>query len=169
MCHNKWSENAATPHTAPTHNGHYQLDRRNRYMFAHHSDKYSSNIKEKNFLKPLLSNQSGVKFEGIEEKCKSPYNSSLKTKTRYIQNKLSSSLRRYKTQTSTDSFKANRDKSFLILIGIVVIFFICNLPRLFVKVFIISNGGEGQDHFEKCLKNNRLPVPGWIIIMGTYH
>ena len=127
---------------------------------------FLNNMKEKKILKPLISHEHRcLTFSGIEEKCISPYKSSVETRTKYIRNKLSSSLP-YQKQNSTDSFKANRDKSFLILIGIVLIFLICNIPRLFVKVFIISSGGEGEDHFENCLKNNRLPVPGWIIIMG---
>ena len=65
-------------------------------------------------------------------------------------------------------FKGMREKSFIILLGIVLIFLICNIPRLLVKVFIILSEGEGKAHFEYCLKNNRLPVPAFIIIMGRY-
>ena len=125
-----------------------------------------NNQKEEKILKPLIHHDARcLKFGGIEQKYLSPQKSSLKARTNYIRNKLSSPLT-YQKQMSSDSFKANRDKSFLILIGIVLIFLICNIPRLFVKVFIISRGGEGGDHFENCLKYNRLPVPGWIMIMG---
>ena len=125
-----------------------------------------NNLKEKEILKPLINNQNrSLKFDGVEQKCISPCKSSIKTRNKCFRNRLSSSLT-YQKQISTDSFKANRDKSFLILIGIVLIFLVCNIPRLFVKVFIISSGGEGREHFENCLKYNRLPVPGWIMIMG---
>ena len=125
-----------------------------------------NNQKEEKILKPLINHDARcLKFGGIEQKYLSPQKSSLKERTKYIRNKLSSPST-YQKQLSTDSFKANREKSFLILTGIVLIFLICNVPRLFVKVFIISRGGEGGDHFENCLKHNRLPVPGWIMIMG---
>ena len=69
-------------------------------------------------------------------------------------------------QDSMRYFKNMREKSFFILIGIVLIFLICNIPRVLVKIFIISSGGDGKDHFENCLENNRLPVPAFIMIMS---
>ena len=71
-------------------------------------------------------------------------------------------------QDSMRYFKNMREKSFFILIGIVLIFLICNIPRVLVKIFIISSGGAGKDHFENCLKNNRLPVPAFIMIMSKF-
>ena len=69
-------------------------------------------------------------------------------------------------QDSMRYFKNMREKSFFILIGIVLIFLVCNIPRVLVKIFVISSGGDGKDHFENCLKNNRLPVPAFIMIMS---
>ena len=69
-------------------------------------------------------------------------------------------------QDSMRYFKNMREKSFFILIGIVLIFLICNIPRVLVKIFIISSGGDGKHHFENCLENNRLPVPAFIMIMS---
>ena len=71
-------------------------------------------------------------------------------------------------QDSMRYFKNMREKSFFILIGIVLIFLICNIPRVLVKIFVISSGGDGKDHFENCLKNNRLPVPAFIMIMSKF-
>lgn len=71
-------------------------------------------------------------------------------------------------QDSMRYFKNMREKSFFILIGIVLIFLVCNIPRVLVKIFIISSGGHGKDHFENCMKNNRLPVPAFIMIMSKF-
>ena len=146
-----------------------QNEIQNKHFDTKSDSNFLNNIKDKKISKPLIRHeQRCLKFSGIEEKCLSPYKPSVETRTKYIRNKFSSCLP-YQKQNSADSFKANRDKSFLILIGIVLIFLICNIPRLFVKVFIISSGGVGRDHFENCLKNNRLPVPGWIMLMGRYY
>lgn len=94
------------------------------------------------------------------------YDSSV-VKSRYHRNKFHIALTHQKTK-SIRHFRSMREKSFVILIGIVLIFLTCNIPRLLVKIFIIFSGGDGEDHFEYCLKNNRLPVPVFIMIMGRY-
>ena len=87
--------------------------------------------------------------------------------SRFHRNEFHVSLTHQKTK-SIRYFKSMREKSFLILFGIVLIFLTCNIPRLLVKLYIIVSGGDGEDHFEYCLKNNRLPVPAFMMIMGRY-
>ena len=118
-------------------------------------------IENEKILEPLLDQEDSTMLEDVVnvDRCKlSRINCSIKSKCQ--------SFLRYQKQNSNSSCKVTREKSSLILIGIVMVFLICNIPRVFVKIYIIVSGGDGKDHFEHCLKNGRLPVPAFIMIMG---
>ena len=152
-------------------NGSVGIRNGDKTVFKKESSRPSRNIycatttlEDEKILQPRVNNQASLKLK------KSP-NANINTcnstsvKLECIPNQCKNSLK-YHKRDSTNSFKSTREKSFIILIGIVLIFLTCNIPRIFVKLYIISSGGEGKDHFENCLKNNRLPVPAFILIMG---
>ena len=68
-----------------------------------------------------------------------------------------------------EHFKKRQNKTSWILFSIVVIFLICNLPRLIVKVFLILVQGRNvQKHFMDCIKVDQLHAPAAILIMGRF-
>ena len=87
-----------------------------------------------------------------------------------------STLRQYSKTSSKYSpeddgpkkhFRKLQSKSTLILFGIVLIFLICNIPRLGVKIFHIYHQGRSvQKHFNACVAAGRYHAPVAIVIMG---
>ena len=87
-----------------------------------------------------------------------------------------STLRQYSKTSSEHSpdddgsknhFRKVQSKSTLILFGIVLIFLICNIPRLGVKIFHIYHQGRSvQKHFNACAATGRYHAPVAIVIMG---
>ena len=68
---------------------------------------------------------------------------------------------------SKNYFRKLQSKSTLILFGIVLIFLICNIPRLGVKIFHIYHQGRSvQKHFNACAAVGRYHAPVAIVIMG---
>ena len=87
-----------------------------------------------------------------------------------------STLRQYSKTSSEHSpdddgsknhFRKVQNKSTLILFGIVLIFLICNIPRLGVKIFHIYHQGRSvQKHFNACAATGQYHAPIAIVIMG---
>jgi len=66
-----------------------------------------------------------------------------------------------------ENFRRKHNKSSGLLLGIVLIFLFCNLPRFLVKTFIITSEGKGLfEHYSYCLRSDRLHVPALISILG---
>ena len=70
---------------------------------------------------------------------------------------------------SKEYFKRLQNKTICILFGIVLIFLLCNLPRLTLKIYDIYYIDKTvQKHFMRCDKANQLPVPAVLHILGKY-
>ena len=66
-----------------------------------------------------------------------------------------------------ENFRRKHNKSSGVLLGIVLTFLFCNLPRFLVKTFIITSEGKGlYEHYSYCLRSDRLHVPALISILG---
>ena len=66
-------------------------------------------------------------------------------------------------------FRKVQNKSCGVLIGIVLIFLICNFPRFLVKTFIITSQGKGlYEHFLYCNDLQLLHVPAFVHVMGKF-
>ena len=141
-----------------------QMHFEHQRMASKRSSLCLKNVRNKDLVNSKLSGGSSINVLDVDITNIKSYESSV-VKIRYIQNKSDFRLAGEKMDT-TRYFKNTREKSFLILSGIVLIFLTCNIPRLLVKLYVISSGGDGKDHFENCLQNNRLPVPAFIMIMG---
>ena len=75
-------------------------------------------------------------------------------------------LHREKLDTK-ENFRRKHNKSSGLLLGIVLIFLFCNLPRFLVKTFIITSEGKGlYEHYSYCRRSGRLHVPALISILG---
>ena len=78
-----------------------------------------------------------------------------------------SSTRDEESNASTLHFRKVQRSSSGVLIGIVLIFLICNFPRFIVKTFIISSHGKGlEEQFLYCDSLNQLHVPVFVHIIG---
>ena len=56
-----------------------------------------------------------------------------------------------------------------VLIGIVLIFLVCNSPRFVVKTFIIATHGKGlEEQFLFCDRHDQLHVPVFVHIIGMF-
>ena len=70
---------------------------------------------------------------------------------------------------SIHHFRKVQRSSSGVLIGIVLIFLFCNLPRFVVKTFIISTHGNGlEEQFLFCDSRDQLHVPAFVHIIGMY-
>ena len=70
---------------------------------------------------------------------------------------------------TNNHFRKIQRSSSGVLIGIVLIFLICNFPRFVVKTFIISSPGKGlQEQFLYCESLNQLHVPVFVHIIGKW-
>ena len=70
---------------------------------------------------------------------------------------------------SKEYFKRLQNKTICILFGIVLIFLVCNLPRLTLKIYDIYYIDKTvQKHFMRCDTANQLPVPAVLHILGNY-
>ena len=66
-------------------------------------------------------------------------------------------------------FRKMQHKSLGLLLGIVLIFLVCNFPRFLVKAFIISNQTKGlMEHWIYCDSIKQLHVPAFVHIMGKF-
>ena len=71
------------------------------------------------------------------------------------------------TLDTKENLRRKHNKSSGLLLGIVLIFLFCNLPRFLVKTFIITSEGKGlYEHYSYCLRSERLHVPALISILG---
>ena len=105
-------------------------------------NKKNGNLNEQ---RQLCSNENGIRTNNF---------SSTKSKT------LNASIHHFR--------KVQRSSSG-VLIGIVLIFLICNFPRLVVKTFIISTHGNGlEEQFLFCDRRDQLHVPAFVHIIGEY-
>ena len=66
-----------------------------------------------------------------------------------------------------EHFKKLQNKTTWILFGIAIIFLICNLPRIVVKVFYIYlEGRTVQNYYMDCYNANKLHAPAFVHIMS---
>ena len=86
-----------------------------------------------------------------------------------------SSISKCSTTTSPDHndtkdhFKKQYNKSTRILFYIALVFLVCNIPRLAVKIFNISVQGKTvQKDYMKCIREGQYHTPVAISIMSKY-
>ena len=86
-----------------------------------------------------------------------------------------SSISKCSTNTSPDHndtkdhFKKQYNKSTRILFYIALVFLVCNIPRLAVKIFNISVQGKTvQKDYMKCIRAGQYHTPVAISIMSKY-